>query len=112
MIRRCLAAVCVLLVFGIAMMAAEVKGRIVKVDAPNRKITLTVDDKEKEFTLTRDARILGPKGDLKGGLNHRVFQNEKALKKGIPAIITTEKKDNAEVVTEIKLGNGKKKAES
>src|SRR5262245_44473285 len=110
MIRRALAAICVLLLFGLAMMAAEIKGRIVKVDASNRKISVKLDDREQEFTLTKDARILGPKGDLKDGLKHKVFQNEKALKKGIPATITTEKKDDVDLVTEIKLG-GKQKSQ-
>lgn len=111
MLRRIATAVCVLLAFGAALVAAEIKGRIVKVDAPNRKITMTVDDKEQEFTLTKDTRILGPKGDLKDGLRHKVFQNEKALKKGIPATLTTEKKDEREAVTEIKLGASKKKSD-
>jgi hypothetical protein len=109
MIRRSLAAACVLLAFGFAVMAAEIKGRIVKVDATNRKITVKVDDKEQEFTLGKDTRILGPKGDLKDGLRHKVFQNETALKKGILATITTEKKDDTDVVTEVKLTGGKKK---
>jgi hypothetical protein len=109
MFRRFVAAVCVFLTFGIALVAAEIKGRIVKVDAPNHKITVTIDDKEKEFTLTDDTRILGPKGMLKDGLKHKVFQNAKALKKGIPATLTTEKKNDAEVVTELKLDGGKKK---
>lgn len=109
MICRSLAAAFVFLAFGIAMTGAEIKGRIVKVDAANRKITVKVDDKEQEFTLGKDTRILGPKGDLKDGLKHKVFQNEKALKKGIRATITTQKKDDADVVTEVKLTGGKKK---
>jgi hypothetical protein len=108
MFRRLVAAVCVFLAFGFALVAAEIKGRIVKVDAPNHKITVSVDDKEQEFTLTDDTRILGPKGTLKEGLKHKVFQNGKALKKGIPATLTTEKKNDAEIVTEIKLNSGKK----
>jgi hypothetical protein len=112
MLRRILTAVVVLLAFGAALIASEIKGRIVKVDAPNRKITVSVDDKEQEFTLSKETRILGPKGDLKEGLKHKVFQNQKALKKGIPATLTTEKKDDREAVTEIKLGGAKKKKES
>jgi hypothetical protein len=108
MIRRFVAAVSVFLIVGVALVAGEVKGRIVKVDASNRKITVTIDDKQQEFTLTDDVRILGPKGPLKDGLKHKVFQNEKALKKGISAVLTTEKKNDSDVVTEIKLG-GKKK---
>ncbi|HMF10910.1 MAG TPA: hypothetical protein VKE94_01350 [Gemmataceae bacterium] len=110
MICRSLAAACVLLAFGLVVIAGEIKGRIVKVDATNRKITLKVDDKEQEFTLGKDTKILGPKGDLKDGLKHKVFQNENNLKKGIKATITTEKKDDAEVVTEVKLTGGKKKS--
>jgi hypothetical protein len=109
MFLRLVAAVCVLLVCGVALVAAEMKGRIVKVDAPNHKITVSIDEKQQEFTLTDDARILGPKGPLKDGLKHKVFQSQKALQKGIPATLTTEKKNDAEVVTEIKLGSGKKK---
>ena len=109
MIRRSLTAACVLLIFGFALVAGEIKGRIVKVDAPNRKITVRLEDKEQEFTLGKDTRILGPKGDLKDGLKHKVFQNEKALRKGIQATITTEKKDDTDVVTEVKLTGGKKK---
>jgi hypothetical protein len=108
MIRRFVAAVGVFLVLGAALVAAEMKGRIVKVDVSNRKITVSIDEKQQEFTLTDDARILGPKGPLKDGLKHKVFQNEKALKKGIPAVLMTEKKNDSDVVTEIKLG-GKKK---
>ena len=110
MIRLLFAAVCVFLAMGITV-AAEIKGRIIKVDAPTRKITLSVEDKEREFTLPENVRILGPKGTLKDGLRHKVFQNEKALKKGIPATLTTDSKDDKETVTEIKLGGGKKKSE-
>jgi hypothetical protein len=109
MIRRFVVAVSVFLALGAALIAAEMKGRIVKVDAPNHKITVSIDDKQQEFTLTDDARILGPKGPLKDGLKHKVFQSEKALKKGIPAVLTTQKKNDSDVVTEIKLGGGKKK---
>jgi hypothetical protein len=111
MFRRFALALLVVLVMGVSLIAAEIKGRIVKVDASNRKITMTVNDKEQEFTLTKDARILGPKGDLKDGLRHKVFQSERALKKGIPATLMTEKKDDREQVTEVKLGGGKKKPE-
>ena len=111
MLRRFVVAVVAVHLCGISILAAEIKGRIVKVDAANRKITLALADKEQEFTLTKDARIIGPKGDLKDGLRHKVFQSERALQKGIPATLTTEKKDDREQVTEIKLGGSKKKPE-
>lgn len=110
MFRRFLTACCFLLLFGAVLIAAEIKGRITKVDATNRKITVRVGDDNREFTLGKDTKILGPKGDLKDGLKHRVFRNEN-LRNGIRATITTEKKDDAELVTEIKLGGSKKKSD-
>ena len=110
MLRRFLSACFFLLLFGATLIAAEIKGRIIKVDPANRKITVHVEDGDREFTLNKDAKILGPKGDLKDGLAHKVFHSEKTLRQGIPATIITEKKDDAERVTEIKLG-GKKRAE-
>jgi hypothetical protein len=109
MLCRLLSALVVLLAFGAALVASEIKGKIVKVDPGSRKITMTVEDKEQEFTLSKDTRILGPKGDLKDGLKHKVFQNDKALKRGIPATVKTEKQNEREVVVEVKLGSGKKK---
>jgi hypothetical protein len=111
MTRRVLPAIAVLFVFAAFIAAAEIKGKIIKVDAENNKITVTVDDKDKEFTLTKDTKIISPKGnDLKGGLKSKRF-SEEALKKGVPATITTEKVDDKEVVKEVKLTGGKKKAD-
>lgn len=108
MFRRVLCAVAVLFAVGGFIAAAEIKGKITKVDAENNKITVTVDDKDQEFTLTKDTKIISAKGnELKGGLKSRAF-GEKALKKGISATITTEKKDGKDVVTEVKLTGGKK----
>jgi hypothetical protein len=111
MFRRFALALLVVLILGASLTAADIKGRIIKVDASNRKITVTVNDKEQEFTLTKNARILGPKGALKDGLRHKVFQSERALQRGIPATLVTESKDDREQVTEVKLGGGKKKPE-
>jgi hypothetical protein len=111
MSRRLLAAFAVMFVFTAFVVAAEIKGKITKVDAENNKITVTVDDKEKEFTLTKDTKITGKKGgEIKNGLKAKTF-NEKNLKKGIQATITTEKDGDKEIVKEVKLMGGKKKAD-
>jgi hypothetical protein len=109
--HRFLSAVFLFLLCGTVLIAADIKGKIIKVDPENRKITLTVEDKEQEFTVTKETHILGPKGDLKDGLKHKVFQNEKALKKGIPATLHIEKKGEQDIVTEIKLGGRKKQVQ-
>jgi len=107
MSRRALAAVAVLFFFTALVVAAEIKGKITKVDAENNKITLTVDDKDQEFTITKDTKITGAKGEIKDGLKSKAF-NEKRLKKGIDATVKTETKDGKEVVTEVKIAGGKK----
>ena len=108
MSRRVLSATVVLFAFAAVIAAAEIKGKIIKVDADNNKITVTVDDKDKEFTLTKDTKILSAKGnELKGGLKSKRF-SEKALMKGVSATITTEKVGDKEVVKEVKLTGGKK----
>jgi hypothetical protein len=111
MSRRVFAALAVLFVFTAFVVAAEIKGKITKVDAENNKITVTVDDKDREFTLTKDTKIIGKKGgDIKNGLKAKAF-NDKALKKGIQATITTEKDGDKEIVKEVKLTGGKKKSD-
>lgn len=108
MSRRVVCAFAVLFALAGFIAAAEIKGKITKVDADNNKITVSVDDKEQEFTITKDTKILSGKGnELKGGLKSKAF-GEKALKKGVQATITTEKKDGKDVVTEVKLMGGKK----
>jgi hypothetical protein len=109
--HRFLSAVVVIVLCSAALVAADIKGKIIKVDPDNRKITLSIEDKAQEFTLSKETHILGPKGDLKDGLKHKVFQNEKALKKGIPATLHIEKKGEQDVVTEVKLGGKKKKVQ-
>jgi hypothetical protein len=106
MSRRVLAAVAVLFACAAFVVAAEIKGKISKVDAENNKITVTVDGKDQEFTLTKDTKIVGGKGDIKDGLKSKRF-SDKAIKQGIDVTVTTEKKDDKEVVTQVKI-SGKK----
>ena len=108
MSRRVLSAFVVLLALAGIVVAAEIKGKITKVDAENNKITVTVDDKEQEFTLTKETKIWGAKDVLKDGLKNKRF-SEKAVMKGIDATIPTEKVGDKEVVKEVKLTGGKKK---
>ena len=112
MSRRVVAAVAVLYFFTALVVAAEIKGKVSKVDAENNKITITVDDKDQEFTITKDTKIIGSKGgEVKNGLKSKAF-SEKALKRGITATITTEKQGDKEVVKELKISGGKKGGKS
>jgi hypothetical protein len=110
MLRLFASTVVVFLASSAVLVAAEIKGKITKVDAEKNTITVTIDTKDQEFTLTKDTKIVNNKGkDIKDGLKGKVFQNEKALKKGIAVTLTTEKQGDKDVVTQVKVGGGKKK---
>ena len=113
MLRKLVAAALgIVLVAGIVL-ADEIKGKVKSVDADKNTITVTVkvDDKDtdKTFTVTADTKVQAKKKsgelvDVEGGL--------KAVKEGQDVTITTEKKDDKEVVTQILVPRerGKKKA--
>ena len=84
--------------------AEEVKGKVKSVDADKSTVTLTVGEEDKTFDVAKDAKISHWVGknekkakteDLPGGLG--------ALTAGIDITLTTEKKDDKDVVTQIKV---------
>jgi hypothetical protein len=110
MLRLFASTIVVLLASSAVLDAAEIKGKITKVDANNNKITVTIDGKDQEYTLTKDVKIVNNKGkDIKDGLKGKLFQNTKALAKGIAVTLTTEKQGDKEVLTQVKVTGGKKK---
>ncbi len=103
MVRMFVAALLGLVLMGGSLLADEVKGKVKSVDADKKVITVTVDGKDKEFKLNDNTSVVNSKGKtVKQGLK------AKALKAGANVTLTTEKKDGKEVVTEVKLGGGKK----
>ena len=99
----------IVLVAGIVL-ADEFKGKVKSVDADKNTITVTVkvDDKDadKTFTVPADVKIQRKKrgGDLvdvEGGL--------KGVNEGRDITITTEKKDDKDVVTKVLVGRNPKK---
>jgi hypothetical protein len=84
--------------------AEEVKGKVKSVDAEKSSITVTVGEQDRTLDVAKDAKI-----------THRVGKNEKKAKSedlpgglggltaGTEITLTTEKKDDKEVVTQIKV---------
>lgn len=118
---RKLAGVAVLSLLMCATMvwAAEVKGKATKVDEPNHKITITVDGKDTEYTVSKDCKFVPAKSKGKDGTERdndlkslaRIVDRMKD-KGGVGVTVTTTKKDGKEVVTEIKTeARGKKKSD-
>jgi preprotein translocase subunit YajC len=92
----CAVAGLVLCASGLA--ADEVRGKIKAVDADKHTITVTVGDRDQEFTLTDDTKLLGPSGkDVKNGLN------SPRLTAGAEVTVSTEKKGGQDVCTKVQL---------
>ena len=78
--------------------ADEVKGKIKAVDADKHSITVTVGDRDREFTVTDDTKLLGPSGkDIKNGLG------SPRLTAGAEVTVSTDKKDGQDVCTKVQL---------
>jgi len=84
--------------------AEEIKAKVKSVDADKSMITVTVGEADRTLEVAKDAKI-----------THRVGKNEKkaksedlpgglgALTAGTDVTLTTEKKDDKETVTQIKV---------
>jgi hypothetical protein len=102
MIRSILAAV-VALAFCVSLaLAEEVKGKVKQTDPDKFTITVTVDGKDKTYPVDMSAFVITAQGrNFKGGF--------KALKGGEDVIITTNKKEDKEIVGVIKVATQPKK---
>ncbi len=99
MLRKFVVSALALVVCTVGLLAEEYKGKVKSVDVDKNTITVTIDDKEKTFTINDETKILNPAGkDMKGRLKSKQFE-----KAGAQLTIVTEKKGDKEVVKEIKL---------
>jgi hypothetical protein len=86
--------------------AAEIEGKLKSVDADKGVITVTIGEKDREFTVTKDTEI--EVQDIrayipKEGLKDPVFE-----KKGLRIVIKTSEKDGKEAVTKVTIYTGRK----
>jgi hypothetical protein len=105
-----------LVICATAALAADVKGKVTKVDETNNKITLTVDSKDTEYAVAKDCKwpkTKGKKGGAEKDLDIKGLAKmvDRAKEKGgsVEITATVEKKDGKDAVTEIKLETGGKK---
>jgi hypothetical protein len=92
-------AVAAVLVLGVGLAPAdEVKGTLKSVDADKSTLTVTADGKDTVYTVADATQFLNAKGkNLKKGIKDR------HLKEGANVVVTTEKKDDKDLVTKIAL---------
>ncbi len=86
--------------------AMETKGKVVKANAGENTLTLTVDGKDQTFPIGKDAKFLalGRKRqlqDLPGGLG--------GVKDGNDVTVTTEKQDGKQLVTKVTVAGSRMK---
>lgn len=87
------------LIFAGGVSADEVKGKVKKVDAEKGIIVVVQGDKDHEFKIGEDTKILDNKGKaLAGGFKASAFKA-----KNLSVAVTCEKKGDKEVVVSIKL---------
>jgi cell division protein YceG involved in septum cleavage len=103
--RVFLGAVFVLAVFVCGLSADVFEAKVKTVDAKEGKITVTVDDKEKELKVAKDAKIFTMTGKGKKAKSTDVKDGIKGLKEGATVTIwTDEVKDTKDmVVTQIRV---------
>lgn len=110
MFRRIVASIAVAFVAVIGLIAAEVKGKLVKVDDTAKTITIKVEEDEKTFTYNSDTKFVSSKGkDLSEEAKKKMFEGKANKKGGREVTLITEKKGEKDIVTEVKVAAGKKK---
>jgi Cu/Ag efflux protein CusF len=111
MLRFTIAAVGVLLVWTGANWADDHTGKIKNLDIKKNTITVTTDDADLTLPLAKDVSVFYERKPMKkqpGGLEP-VPGGLNGLKTGNTVTITTEKKDERETVSLIKLENADQK---
>ena len=106
MFRTLVGVLFALLILPCTLHAAEIEGKLKSVDAEKGVLTLTIDDKDRDFTVTKDTeievqdiRVYKPKD----GLKDPAFE-----KKGQKVVIKTVEKDGKEMVTKVTIYTGRK----
>lgn len=109
--RTILGATLVALMAFSAASATELKGTIKSVDKKTGSIVLTVDGKDKKFSVSKDASIVtvsqvpGKKGMTMEKLTP-IDNGLEGVKTGATATLLTDKVDDKETVTSVKVSDG------
>ena len=104
MLSRMFAVACVLALTLAVASGDEFKGKVKKLDADKNTITITVDDKDQTFDVSKDTKIVGLYGKkLKKAIQENVPGGLSGVKEGVAVSLTTEKKDGKDVLIQVKL---------
>jgi len=115
MLRRFVATFAVLFVFAGLLLAGNYTGSLTKINDDGTKITVKIDDKDKEFNVASDAKFVttvkGEKTNIEPGKAAKMLTKrlDKAGDKGIAVTVTTSGEGKDEKVTEVTIKGGKGK---
>ena len=105
--------VCALAVVAFSMglaFADTIKGKVKEVDDEKKTITVTVDDKDSTYPVDKDAKIFTTGKAKKGQAAPEVaLSGLRAVLAGQEVTVTTEKKNDKDTATAIKVEQAKKK---
>ncbi len=110
MLRKFVFALLAMGVVSVGLLADEIRGTVKSVAPDKNTITITLpkDGGDKTFTVSKDTKFVkaGKKGrDLPEGLKDKAFTADTPAR----VTITFEVKDGKDVVSEVKVGGGRKK---
>jgi hypothetical protein len=107
MLRTRIGSLLVLALGTAALRSAEIEGPIKRVDADKGIVTITVEDKDQDFTITDDTKILvndvARQYEPRERLKDPVFRGKR-----LRARVVTEKKGGKEVVIKLIVDTGRK----
>ena len=110
MLRKVGAVLAVLLCGLVLAQAEEIRGKVKSTDPDKNTITVTVNDKDQTLPVAKEAKIYQLVGKkLKKAKPEDVVGGLGGLKSGTEVMLTTDKKDGKEEVTEVKVEGLKKK---
>ena len=109
MLRSIVCGIFVLLVGAGGVFVGEAKGKLKSVDADKSTLTVTANDKVTSYDVSKDAKVIKVMGRGKKATLETVKDGLKGVTSGSEVILTTEKKDDKDVVTQVKIEGGKRK---
>jgi len=104
--RTFVCALATLLVLGVSLIAAELKGTIKSTDKDKKIVTISVDGKDTEVSITDDTKFF--QNDKAAKDRDKAVERLYKAKEGTKITVVTEKKDGKEVATEVRTERAKK----
>jgi hypothetical protein len=88
------------------LLGAEIQGKLKGVDAEKGTVTVTVDDKDRVFTVTDDTKIIV--NDIRAYEPKERLKDPVFKRPNLRVVVRTQTKGGKEVVTQVVVSTGRK----